>query len=167
MRKLLIISLIIFFGTGTLAGANWFLQNSFGEELRVKLSNVKNYEQTEYIYDRVQTSWDESSGDRERVSKLILSDEKDTIEFLSELDRLAVANLVTISTNDLKEETIKNSKFNELVATFVVSGNDYSVKQTVRGIELLPYNLGVDRLVITRSGAITVATITLRLSILK
>jgi len=117
----------------------WFTVESSGAELKTRLQTVANQQEFENQLTQLTGEVKGSAIEREQLKSFILSDEKDTIALLSELDRIAQNQGVQLATQELQVKE-KKGRFNTLSMRLKISGTEANVLRLIRMLEVLPYH---------------------------
>jgi len=131
----------------------WFLSEQIvknGNDLQEKMQVVANDEQFDKESESLMNLLADTEDERTQLTQFILNDEHDIIRLLSEIDNFAVAQGVDLNTSRLDTKKAEGD-FNELLATFVVKGNERAVIHAVKTLESLPYHSDVTSLQFHRS----------------
>jgi len=115
-----------------------------GEELVTQAKEVTEYEEREQSYRDLSQLIEETKQQREELNTHILTEEK-TIDFLSNIEKLAVNQGVELVTNSLKVS--EDTKFFEtLTIAFSVKGMENRVYALLELLETLPYHSFVSKI---------------------
>lgn len=165
--KLALLSFLILVATAATAGFVIYKQEQAGEEVRSKLVDLKIWSDLSHAEDSLVSETINELGSRSRLRALVLLSESDTIEFLGNVESIAEARGVSVTTIELKEEKITDPHFNELLATFSLRGDEEEVERVLKLMELLPYRSTINSLMLNRAAGVTSATVVLRVSTIK
>ncbi len=122
-----------------------------GGELLAYIKTVAEYTDREQKYSELSRLIAATQEDREELHTYILK-RSETIDFLAEVEEIAKAKQVELSTDRLEEE-VTDTQFDTLVVTFALRGTDKNVRDMIRIFETVPYHSTVTSIVITEKGA--------------
>lgn len=147
--KSILFALLFLIGVGT-SSFLWSMHiESLGSTLQDAIRVVSDGARFEEEYSSLASLLSATQAEREQLQTFILKDEHDTIQLLSQIDALAADKKVELSTSRLDTTETKGT-FNELSATFLISGTEVSVMQVVKALESLPYHSDMTALSVTR-----------------
>lgn len=133
----LALSMSAFFG-------GWWWMNQLEKQLHDTKVVAKRGEDERRQFASLESLASDTAIDRARLETYIVADQG-VIQFLSELEQIALANNVvpetrTISTAPLEGETI----FEKLVVSIGLTGSPASIKEVLRDYERMPYQVRVE-----------------------
>jgi hypothetical protein len=147
--KILALSLLAFLVTVSVTLYVLYEQERDGRTIRDGMLSVKTWDASRGEF-TVSPLPDERGTEVERLRKLVLRSESDTVAFLAFLDDLSERTDVAISATGLKEVRTNESGFDQLSATFQLQGDPQSVEHTLELFEHLPYLLQIESLSLLR-----------------
>lgn len=150
--KLLAVATALLFFSVVSAVIFFYAQEMKGASLLGQLRSIRDQQRLEKAHSDLETEWLATADDRKRVEKMVLDGEKDTINFLSQIDNLAAISRVVIST-ELKSNKTNEKGFDELIGTLSLVGNDQAILYVIKQIENLPYDLRISSLRLSRGGS--------------
>jgi len=156
---------------GAIAGVllAWQYVHTKGEELVHETTVVANFNARDQRYTELAQLIDATRADRDILTSYLLS-EKDTIEFLSSIERVAVEQGVDLVTNSL-QVVPGTGLFDTLVISFALEGQKSHVYTMLRVLETLPYHGYVTKLSFHESekngATITTGTVELTVSLIQ
>lgn len=148
----------------------WVGIDNFGGKLYARMQTIANERALKNQYTQLLATVGETQEEREALAKFVLTDENDTIALLSQIDEIAHAHNLELTTSDLKVIE-KSGDFDDLSVSFHFEGGKASVEKMIQMFETLPYHgyitsLSVHRGAAESSGYVsTEASISLLLSI--
>jgi hypothetical protein len=138
------VSLVFFISVSVaLVSILQFLQTK-GDELVAQTQELANYTARESSYRELESLIQKTEEERRQLETRVLTEEK-TIDFLTEIETLAIKQNVDLTTNTL-QVVPQEGLFDELVIMFTVDGQEDDVYKLVRLFESLPYHAYISSL---------------------
>ena len=127
-----------------------YMVNTKGEALSEQMQLIADEQAFDKQHASLAAAVRETVDDRELLEGAVLKDKSDTIELLSLLDTVAIAQGVELTTKQLSEQEV-SGPFNTLVLDYHIVGTETSVIRMLKILETLPYHGHVTSLSVRRS----------------
>lgn len=136
-----------------------------GAELEKHVAQLHNQQAYEQEYLALERLLLETADDRSKLAALILDGEEDTVQFLSEVDRLAARLGIDLVTEALEVQVQKDDPFDILSVKFSITGREAEVLQMIRLLEVWPYHSRVVEATVRRTDVEMESMVTLAVTI--
>ncbi len=131
------------------AGALYYVSGQ-GVVLRERAQAVADHAIQQQTYESLASLLETTKAEREELNHYILT-EDETIDFLAEIEALAAAEQVLITTDALTVVEKKDTSFNTLKVNLSLVGSPVAVQTVLQILETLPYMSYVNMLTIDQS----------------
>jgi hypothetical protein len=146
-KRLVVVATICGFVSVAAFGAAFVYVSVQGKMLRERAQAVADHAVQQQTYQALATLLTSTQREREELMQYVLTEDA-TIDFLAEIESMAAAEGVTITTDAL---TVENGKdFNTLKASFSLEGDAAAIHAVVAIMETLPYMSYINRLELNR-----------------
>ena len=148
-KKNITLSFVLFvFALGSVLAA-WTYVISTGENLLQKTKEVADYNVRTQTYATLSQLVEQTKQERKELASYVLT-EKKIIDFLTEIEKVAVEQGVELTTNSV-QKNVQEGLFDEAVISFLIEGTDEYVKNMLHIFETLPYHGYVSKLSLVKN----------------
>ena len=160
--KLVLAAFLLLLASGASAFFVLNEQRQTGQAIRDGLLNLRAFEaiKNDEAAERL-----DPGPDLDKLHGLVLASESDTVGFLAFIDDLASQIGVSISATELQIKKTSEDGFENLSASFSISGDDEAVEGVIELFELLPYRSQVESLSLMRQEGREEANLTVLVSV--
>ncbi|MDC1205362.1 hypothetical protein N8083_00750 [Candidatus Pacebacteria bacterium] len=152
LRKIqpVLFGLLFMGGSGFVLIWMWTSIDNFGVSLQERRQTIVNEEAFDNQYNNLVSIVEATEDERQLLEQFVLRDDSDTIALLSQIDEIALNQGVKLETQELRVIEQEGS-FDNLAASFEVSGREDAVIKIIKMFETLPYHGYVTTLSMQRS----------------